>query len=63
MSAQTSEVLGALKREGLVHVLEPHANDVWAIHCGGYTTRVYWPDIAYVTCVMCASGMDYWREE
>lgn len=66
MSATTRKIFGALSEGGLVHWLElhrsPQTSDVWALFCGGYTTRVYWHEVPYVTCVLCAAGMDYWRE-
>lgn len=61
------EEIGALEDGGVVHWLDlhrtPHTADVWAIYCGGYTTRVSRQHVPYVTCVLCAAGMDYWREE
>lgn len=57
----------ALEPGGIVHRVELHrsvqTDDVWAIFCGGYTMRVYFENATHVTCVMCAAGMDYWREE
>jgi hypothetical protein len=60
-------MLAALKHGDLVHIVTLHrapgTSDVYAIHCGGYTTSAVFGESSFATCVVCASGRNYWYEE